>query len=103
MTPSQAETEDIGPDHPHLHQLGREVVASLCFESLRLAGSSTHVKLEVEAFKQSRTAWDATRLSNALWFFDPGHPDVADLVATIDREAEACAGFTLPNKMRRAS
>ena len=102
MTPSHPDTSDLGPDIPHLRQMGSDVVASLCFESLRIGGSSTHVRLEVEAFKLSRTPWDATRLSNALWAYDPGHPEVVDLVHRIDGEAEGCAGMAVPNKRLRA-
>ena len=98
---SQPDTSDIAPDSSHLNQMGALLVATLCMDALRIAGSSVHVRTEVEGFKQSRSAWDATRLANALWFFEQGHPESAALVETIDREAEKTAGFPLPNKARR--
>jgi hypothetical protein len=102
MTSSQPDTTDLGPDTANIKQMGRDLVASLCFEALRIAGSSARVKSAVEDFKESLTPWDGTELGNAIWSFDPGHPDVATLVETIDREAEACAGLPLPNRKVRA-
>lgn len=102
MTASQPLPTDLGPDHPHLNQMGTDVVAALCFQALNIAWSSNHVKLEVEGFKQSRSAWDGARLANALCAFDPGHPDVVDLVRAIDRATEEAAGIPLPNRKNRA-
>lgn len=102
MTASQPDTSDIGPDEANLTQMGTELVAALCFDALRIAASSARVKSAVEDFKESRTPWDATELGNSLWSFDPGHPAVAALVETIDREAERCAGLPLPNRKVRA-
>ena len=107
-TPSQDEAialqkqaiEDLSATPSHLTQMGSALVASLCFDALRIAGSSQHVRLEVEGFKISRTPWDATRLANAIWVWDPGNFTVVELVARIDREAEACAGMPLPNHRR---
>ena len=98
MTPSQPDTADLGPDNPALNQMGRDLVAALCFESLRIAHSSPAVKSAVQAFRDSRTPWAATELANALVVWDPGNPNTADLIETLYREADACAGFPLPNK-----
>src|SRR5262245_30997001 len=101
MTASEPDTSDISPDHPHLNQMDALLVATLCMEALRIAGQSPHVKMEVDGFKESRSAWDATRLANALFFWEPGHPETAALIERLDQEATQVAGFELPNKCRR--
>lgn len=101
MTPSQIDTSGIAKDDARFNQMGAFLVATLCFDALKLAESSERIRTCVEAFKESRSAWDATELANALYAWEPGHPAVSALVETIDREATQTAGFELPNKIRR--
>ena len=98
MTPSHPDPASVGPDNPARNQMGRDVVAAHCFSALAIAGSSAAVKSAVQAFRDSRTPWDATALANSLATWDPGNPNTADLIETLYREADACAGFPLPNK-----
>ena len=103
MPEPQPDLSDIAPDQSHLNQMGKEVVASLCFDALRLAPDGYGVRVEVEGFKQSRAAWDAARLANALEVYGETSPAIAELIEQIDRESTKTAGFPLPNRIRRKS
>ena len=88
----------MSTDTPHLRLMPPEEVNAFCDRAERLTMDSYTVRLESNAFRVSRTPWDATRLANALWHYEKGNATIEALVRDIDAAAEACAGLVPANR-----
>ena len=85
-------------DIPHLRQIPKAKVDTLCDRAEQLCPDSYTIRLEAEAFRISRTPWDATRLANALAHHDTSAPIIRELVTDIDVVAEDTAELVPPNR-----
>lgn len=85
-------------DIPHLRQIPKAKVDTLCDRALQLAPDSYGVRLEAEAFRESRTPHDATRLANILFHTGKGNVLIQELVTDIDVAAEDTAELVPPNR-----
>ena len=85
-------------DIPTLRQLPKDKVDALCDRALELAPDSYGMRQEAEAFRESRTPWDATRLANILSHVGKGNVLINELVTDIDVAAEDCAELVPPNR-----
>lgn len=88
-------------DVPTLRQMPPEEVTAFCDRAIAACPTSYTVRVEAEAFRQSRTPWDATRLANALDIQSDNNAALGELVGEIDRAAEACAGLVPSNRLSR--
>ena len=94
-------TRDPGPPN-HLRQIDEATVAALYARVRPLAIDSYTVLAEANAFHESRTPHDATRLANALEHYDPPvTPEMRALITELDQAAEDCAGLVPANRQRR--
>lgn len=87
-------------DIPHLRQISQETVDLLSERAEILAASSHSVLVEAEAFRLTKTPWDATRLANALSYLEQSTP-IEELIRDLDAAAEACAGLAPSNRLSR--
>jgi hypothetical protein len=74
---------------PHLCQITQDKVESFYWRILANGAIPYHVKLELDAFRESRTPWDGLRVANALHHFKM----VPEIVKELDEIAKE-AGIT---------
>lgn len=89
----------MSDDLPHLRQINSISVDSLCdrADAIPIA-ENRMVRLETQAFRESRTPHDATRLANVLAYRRAEHESIDALVRDLDTEAERCAGVVPANR-----
>jgi len=88
-------------DIPHLRQIDARFAAEACARAIAAVPDDYGVQLEAEAFRVSRTPWDATRLANALAITHLRGEGVWTLVLDLDAAAEDCAGMAPSNRLPR--